>query len=69
MSAGIDIIAPECAVPPQVTNANLMAVPAAARGEFQGDPSVTDPRNMAHEYRVDVAKRSAAASSGPALSL
>ena len=69
VSAGIDIIAPECAVPPQVTNANLMAVPAAARGEFQGDPSVTNPRNMAHEYRLDVAKQSAAASSGPALSL
>ena len=47
VSAGIDIIAPECAVPPQVTNANLMAVPAAARGEFEGDPSVTNPRNMA----------------------
>ncbi len=69
VSAGVDIIAPECAIPPQVTNANLAAVPAAARGAFEPDASVTDAKNLADEYRAQVAQQSAAASAGPALSL
>jgi len=63
VSAGVDIIAPECAIPPQVVNRNVEAIPAAARGEFEPDPSVTDARNMADEYRDQVAQQSAAGTS------
>jgi [methyl-Co(III) methanol-specific corrinoid protein]:coenzyme M methyltransferase len=66
VSAGVDIIAPECAIPPQVVNRNVEAIPLAARGEFEPDPSVIDAKNMADEYREQVAQQSAA---GPTLSL
>lgn len=66
VAAGVDIIAPECAVPPQVSNANLEAIPAAAHGVFTADPRITDAKNMADEYREQVAQQSA---SGPTLSL
>ena len=66
VSAGVDIIAPECAIPPQVVNRNVEAIPVAARGEFEPDSSITDARNMADEYREQVAQQSAA---GPTLSL
>ena len=66
VAAGVDIIAPECAVPPQVSNANLEAIPAAAHGVFTADPGITDAKNMADEYREQVAQQSA---SGPTLSL
>lgn len=58
LAAGVDIIAPECAVPPQVPDANLRALVQAARGEFEPDPSVTDATNMADDYRAQVAAQS-----------
>ena len=60
LAAGVDIIAPECAVPPQVPDANLKALVQAARGEFERDSSVTDAKNMADEYRAEVAAQSGA---------
>ena len=58
LAAGVDIVAPECAVPPQVPDANLRALVQAARGEFEPDPSVTDAMNMADDYRAQVAAQS-----------
>jgi putative N-acetylmannosamine-6-phosphate epimerase len=60
LAAGVDIIAPECAVPPQVPDANLRAVVKAARGDFEPDPAVTDATNMADGYRAQVAAQSGA---------
>ena len=60
LAAGVDIIAPECAVPPQVPDANLRAVVQAARGDFEPDPAVTDATNMADGYRAQVAAQSGA---------
>ncbi len=60
VGAGVDIVAPECAVPPQISDANLHAVVTAARGEFMPDPSVTDATNMADGYRAQVVAQSKA---------
>ena len=55
--AGVEIVSPECAVPPQVLDRNLRAIVTSARDEFEPDPAVADPTNMAAGYRAEVASR------------
>ena len=59
VDAGVEIVSPECAVPPQVPDRNLRTVAAAARGQFVPDPSVTDARNLAAAYRAELADQMA----------
>ncbi len=61
LDAAVDIVAPECAVPQQVSDENLRSVVSASRGEFVPDPTVSDARNMAAEYRAQIAAQSAPA--------
>lgn len=65
LAAGIDIPSPECAVPPQVPDANLRALAASARGVYARQDLAREPRNLADGYRQEQAQNAMPAARSP----